>query len=259
MRFVAPSTAMSSKDFYDKKYSEEREYEAEWLRRGASAKADSIELLLKRHSLKPNILLELGCGTGAVVGECQKRGLAREFKAIDSSKAAIDYLKRHSPNIDSFEADITDPSFRLQDRFDIVVLSHVLEHLDKPLDFLQCSLRRLNFDHIVIEVPLENLSVSRARNVFRDRYQNAAGHVQFFTPRTFKTLLRQAGLKIIDERIYAPVLSLETIAFLRASSAMSPSHYYAKILVGHYLPRLAQRLWKRYYYAHHAVLCSFED
>ena len=176
---------VSGRDYFEEIYQTDLELEAQWLRYGAVEKVNSIEILFNRHAITPITLLEMGCGTGAVIAECQRRGLGAEFTAIDYSREAIGYLKSHSQGIHCIEADITDPNFKLDRCFDVVVLSHVLEHLEEPLMFLQSLMNKVRFRYLVAEVPLEDLLISWIKNLFRDRTRNISGHVHFFTETTF--------------------------------------------------------------------------
>src|SRR5262245_55231329 len=109
--------------------------EADWLRRTANHKADSIETFIKKHNIPCNTLLELGCGSGAVIMECQRRKLFKRLIGIDYSDVAIDFLRRNSEGIETMVADITAPSFSFNDKIDVVVLSHVVEHFEDPSTF----------------------------------------------------------------------------------------------------------------------------
>jgi SAM-dependent methyltransferase len=249
----------SGRDYYEEIYQNELELEAEWLKYGAVDKVNSVEILLNRHAIKPISILELGCGTGAVIAECQRRGLGREFSAIDYSKKAIGFLKSHSVDIHCMAADITDPDFKLEGYFDVLVLSHVLEHLEEPLKFLQSLMSRVRFRYLVAEVPLEDLWASRMKNMFRDRTRNTAGHVQFFTENTFRRLLICARLEVKDYRRYVPISSLEAIDLVRRRLDLSKIATMVKKSTGYYLPRMLEPLWKRIYYAHLAMLCTPQD
>ena len=81
-------TAVTGRDYYADIYVKQLEAEAEWLRRGAPDKADSVEQLLARNGIVPKTLTELGAGTGAVISECRRRGLGETFTAIDSAAPA---------------------------------------------------------------------------------------------------------------------------------------------------------------------------
>ncbi len=249
------SSQILGKDHYRILYRTELEKESEWLRRGAVEKANSIEILLNRNRIKPRTITELVCGVGAVITECQRRGLATKYIGVDYAPEAIDYLRKHSVGIESIQGDITDPVFCIADTCDVVVLSHVLEHMEKPDIFLINMKKRLNFSYAVIEVPLEDLLASRIKSAMMDRTSNKAGHVQFFRIRTFEHLLSSNGFKIVDRRTYVPVLDIDTIRFVSDKDGFSKNSRLLKTFKGNYLPRMLNPLWKRLYYAHHAVLC----
>jgi SAM-dependent methyltransferase len=255
----AKAAAVSGRDYYEQIYRNELEEEARWLEYGAADKVNSVEILLRRQGITPVSVLELGCGTGAVILECQRRGLGAEFTAIDYSQEAIGYLAGHSRDIRCLAADITRPDFKLEQNFDVVILSHVLEHLEEPLRFLQLLMSRVRFRYLVAEVPLEDLLASRLKNLFRDRTRNTAGHVQFFTQDTFGKLLESAGLTWQNYRRYAPVSPLEAIDLVRRRCGLSAAGTIVKKSTGYYLPRMLGPLWERIYYAHLAVLCVPRD
>ena len=230
------------------------EQEAEWLRRGAAEKVNSIEGLLSATGL-----LELGCGVGAVIAECQRRNLAASYCGLDHAPEAIDYLRTHSSGIEAIQADLTDPGFHMSEPSDVVILSHVLEHLESPVILLRNMKESVPFSYVVVEVPLENLIAGRAKSLLRDRRANQAGHVQFFTVRSIEFLMECSGLRIIDRRTYVPILGAETVRFVADKDGLPEHRYLLKLLTSRYLPAMLSPLWKRLYYAHHAVLCVVED
>jgi SAM-dependent methyltransferase len=249
------SISESGRDFYVSLYRNGLEGEAAWLRYGAVEKANSVEWLLRKHRLRPRSLWELGCGTGAIICELQRRGVAQEYTAIDYSPDAINYLKETSSGINCVTADITDPSFKIAGDVDVVVLSHVIEHLEDPLSILRSIALRVHPRHIVVEVPLEDLWFGRFKNLFRDRLVSNTGHVQFYTPSSFRSCIEEGGWRIIDQRRYIPILSHEIIQFLRKKDNLSEARSAVKT-VGSYLSKLTYPLWERTYYAHYAVLCE---
>jgi SAM-dependent methyltransferase len=256
---IDKDSSVSGRDHYANIYKTELELEAEWLRYGAISKVDSIEMLLRQNGIKPLTLLELGCGTGAVITECQRRGLAVEFTAVDYSKPAVEYLEAHSEGIHCITADITDSSFTLDRTFDVVILSHVLEHLEDPLKFLQLMIAKIRFGYLVAEVPLEDLLAARIKNLVRDRTRNAAGHVQFFTERTFRGLLSSARFELKDCRRHVVAFSPQIIEFVCKKDGLSRIQTAVKRATYGYLPRSLRPLWERAYHAHLAVLCTPPD
>ena len=224
------------------------------MERTARQKADSVEQLLRRNDISPDSILELGCGTGAVLRELQNRRLARHLYGVDYSEEAIRHLKSSLPGVQCAVADITEDVWMFdQSAFDVVLCSHVLEHLETPLAILQ-AVKRLQFDHLLVEVPLEDLAFGRLKAVFIDRGRNPSGHVQFFIRRSLLQLLKAAQFTVIDKRLYVPLLDMETIRFAYRDNGLP--RYLHKLLTEHIGPRFAPRLWSRWYHAHYAVLCQ---
>jgi Methyltransferase domain len=246
---------IGGKEHYYHLYQTELNDEAWWLSLGASQKADSIQLLLQRNHIVARTMLELGAGTGAVIQECQRRSLADRFTAVDYSPEAIEFLVKTAPDIAVVVADITAPHFRLEGEFDVVILSHVLEHLEQPAQFLN-SLRHLNWRYVIAEVPLEGLLAGRLKLLLGKPPGQASGHVQFFSAATFQTLLRANGLLCMDSRLYVPQTDLEAIRFMCRRYGSSRLKYLQSALTGHYLPNVMESIWSRWYYAHYAVLCT---
>jgi SAM-dependent methyltransferase len=245
---------VSGRDYYKSLYSSELDQEAEWLRRGAANKVDSIQTLLRDSSINPQTIMELGCGTGAVIRECRRRGVASRYLAVDYSPDAIGYLRSHEPEIEAIQADITAQEFSMP-AVDVVYLTHVIEHLDDPDAFLTGALRNLKFKYLIAEVPLEDLAAGKLKNLVRDRRVNVSGHVQFFTATSFERLLKANGLNIIDRCRYVPFHSLETIRFLKEKNQLS-SLVVSRMIAGSVLTRALYPIWARLYYSHYAVLCS---
>jgi SAM-dependent methyltransferase len=244
-----------ARQHYCRVYQSQLSDEARWLSLGASHKADSIQLLLERNHIVANSMLELGAGTGAVIQECQRRGLASHYTAVDYSPDAITFLSKAASGIAVVVADITAPEFSLEGEFDVVVLSHVLEHLEEPGQLLG-SLRRLRWRHLIAEVPLEGLVAGNLKRWLGKPPGKAAGHVQFFNAATFRMLLGANGLVCIDTHRYVPQMDLETIRFMCRKNGSSRVKYLQSALTSHYLPRVAESIWSRWYYAHYAVLCG---
>jgi 2-polyprenyl-3-methyl-5-hydroxy-6-metoxy-1,4-benzoquinol methylase len=203
--------------------------------------------------------LELGCGTGAVIAECMRRGLASEYTAVDYSIEAVEYLRLREPGIRCLTADIADPAFKLDGRFDTIILSHVLEHLEDPLSFLKVIKARFRFSSLIVEVPLEDLPVMRVKALFYDRNINTAGHVQFFTAESFKALIRHAGFQIEAERRFVPRMSAEAIRFASGVDGLTQLRTIYKVCAACYIPRMLGPLWKWLWYSHLAVSCHPEN
>jgi 2-polyprenyl-3-methyl-5-hydroxy-6-metoxy-1,4-benzoquinol methylase len=96
--------------------------------------------------------LELGCADGEGT-----KTLIKHFDkviAIDGSKRQIDLARKRvkSRNVTFIESYIED--LELEEKFDTIVLAHILEHVDNPVNILKISKKFLNKNGIIIiDVP----------------------------------------------------------------------------------------------------------
>ena len=242
------------KDIFAELYRADLEREAEVMRYGAVEKANSIQFLLQEAGMKPDTLLELGCGTGAVLGECQRRGLGKEYFGVDYSQEAIEYLRAHVTGVQTAVVDLMVDDLPFEGPFDVVVLSHVLEHMEEPGVFLASALHNLKFQFLVAEVPLEDLPVLRLRKRLFGNPSVGVGHIQSYRKATFEQMLRTSGLTVVGRRTYLPIPSREMLRLIREKDGESTRTYYRRLL-GRWLKVIFRPLWMRLYYAHYACLC----
>ncbi|MGO8818052.1 MAG: class I SAM-dependent methyltransferase [Terriglobia bacterium] len=198
-----------SADHYQEIYQRSLEVEARWLRFGARPKANSIQALVGGLGPPLESLCELGCGTGGVLSECMRRRLAKRYFAIDGSQVALEYVrKRNGSEVVLACHDLETGAPDLGVTFDLVVVSHVIEHLRNPEPLLRGLLGKCKY--LVAEVPLENQAVPWATSwlksnlLGRKREENLSGHVQFFSKGTFKSLIESTGWRIHREHRYSP-------------------------------------------------------
>lgn len=248
------ASGQSGRDYYADLYSGDLKREAEWLRRTAGQKVESIARLLDRQGIRPVKVLEVGAGTGAVIGELRRRGIGTEHFAVDFSEDAIEYLRTQEPDVQAVVADITKtPDPFGKGPYDVVLASHVIEHLEAPALFLN-ALRQVPSNWFLAEVPLEDLAFGRLKARVSDRANHPAGHVQFYTKRTFLGELAAAGWSVADSRIYAPRLDADTFAFAYGSGSIPRKVH--KALTERILPVVLGPLWTRVYHAHFTVLST---
>jgi SAM-dependent methyltransferase len=242
---------MIGRDHYAEIYASQLDAQAKWLAFGAVAKADSVEELMHGRP-RPNVLLELGAGTGAVIAELQRRSFADRYIAIDYSVDACRYMQKHLVDVDIRRADIVLDG--LAEKVNIVVLSHVLEHLEDPERLLRSIASDIDFDWLIIECPLDDLPAARVKNLFRDRRKNLAGHVQFYNLESFCSLVSK-HFDVIARRHYAPVLPREVVTFVSRKDRVSWAKHVVRQLTMNLCPRTISMIWKHVWHAHCALLC----
>ncbi len=141
---------------------------------------------------KPGKILDIGCGIGLLLYIAKKRNW--DGVGIEISKFALNYAKRkfslnviNSDNLDNFQ----------DNYFDVIVINHVLEHIENPLIILKQVRKKLNINGILF-IGVPNI------NGFFPKFQKEKWpslqppfHIYQFTPRTLKMLLKKVGFKPI--------------------------------------------------------------
>jgi len=143
---------------------------------------------------KEDIVLDIGCGNGAVAFDLAKK--AKQVTAIDIRHKNIAVAKNKfstPPNLEYVVGDAT--IYEFQPKFDVIILSNVLEHINKRVEFL-IKIKKLA-PKILIRVPLltrDWLSVYKKDLGFEYRLDKT--HCIEYTEENFKREMESADLKI---------------------------------------------------------------
>jgi SAM-dependent methyltransferase len=198
---------MISQEFYDSQYTEMVKMvgrEWEWRELSGAVKAENIITIA--HDLPIRTILDVGCGTGAVLAHLAKVNFGEHYYALDISQYAISIVNRRSDIPKLVEAKVFDGLHIPYDnkKFDLAILSHVVEHVIDPVPLLREVARVAHY--IAVEVPLEaNLYTLLKVYVLRSPYRQELGHIHWFNQHNFKRLLESAGLEIAQSRmVYVP-------------------------------------------------------
>lgn len=148
-------------------------------------------------------LLDLGCGTG-VFGQAIKARQATEIVGVTYNPEEAEIARSTLDDVIVADLNTYDPSSL--GRFDMVICSHVLEHLNQPGEVLT-RLRPCLEGGGELVVALPNILFWRQRLVFLGgtfRYTETGlmdrTHVRFFDWRTAHELIRGGGYAILESR-----------------------------------------------------------
>lgn len=193
MKFVSTLRASEHNAHYVGAYEES---ELEWRRLGARDKSQNLLTLLSEDVSDVKTVLEVGCGTGAVLQAVKDLGIGETHVGIDMA-APGEHLDPSAAGLDLREYDGVRLPFA-DDSFDLVYASHVLEHVPDERGFLS-ELARVAQKFIYIEVPCEITSRSRQKD-----YQRTLniGHINAYTPATLALTLETSAVEPIRFEVF---------------------------------------------------------
>jgi 2-polyprenyl-3-methyl-5-hydroxy-6-metoxy-1,4-benzoquinol methylase len=144
------------------------------------------ELVLAR---SPKNILEIGCGEGYVLRALRDAGVRCPMRGIDFSETAIAEARDRVPEAEFLVQDAAALADDGQ-RFDVVLMIEVLEHLPDPKRMLEV-LSRLAERHVVLSVPWEPFF--RGLNLARGKHIKALGndpeHIQHWSRTSFQSFV----------------------------------------------------------------------
>jgi len=185
---------------------QETNYDAptEWRMLGAKGKADHVMALCERHGIKPQSVLEVGAGDGSILRCLSESGFGERLYALEISQSGVDVIHRQQiPRLiachafDGYSIPFED------DFFDVLVLSHVLEHVEYERALLR-ELKRVS-KYQVIEIPMDCNSLGdEVYHLLGPSY----GHINAHSPESLRFLLSTEGFKVVDDTLGQYSLSL---------------------------------------------------
>lgn len=138
-------------------------------------------------------VLDIGCGNGALSYDLSKK--AKKVIGVDLNEKNIKLAKEKylSQNIEYIIGDVT--KNLPNERFDAIVLSNILEHIEDRVEFLQ-KIKKLA-PKILIRVPMINRDwITLYKKELGVEWRLDPTHYTEYTLKSLKEELQKAGLKI---------------------------------------------------------------
>lgn len=176
---------------YEGEYSDR---ELAWRRVCAIDKARNLKTLLAKRAVAS--VLEVGCGTGAVLAEVARAAVGSRHVGVDMADPSV-HLDDGARALDIQAYDGAHLPFA-DASFDLIYCSHVIEHVPDPRGLLS-EIRRVASGLIYLEVPCE-LHMRTTRDALQRTLD--IGHINAYTPESFSLLVQTANLAPLDSRLF---------------------------------------------------------
>ncbi|GAH46903.1 unnamed protein product [marine sediment metagenome] len=183
-----------------------------------------VEEIVKQFG-KEGELLDIGCSAGFFIA-CLKR-YGWDVRGIDISEWATNFA-REKLDLDVLMGSIED--VEISDRFDVITMYHILEHLPHPLQSLKKVSEILSNDGVLVVKGPNLASFDRIWHGTNWRGYTDQSHLYYFTPKTYQMLLERAGFLIqkIVFQYWDPISHLKEIKLGDGIRADHPSDVFEK-------------------------------
>jgi SAM-dependent methyltransferase len=143
-----------------------------------------------------DVVIDAGCGTGLILGKIASR--IKAGYGIDYDPKLPQYWNAfpHGDNVEPVLADLTlfdFAAFRRKTGFNVCILSHVLEHIEKPVAFLE----RINAPRLLICVPSQENWRAQLLIHLGLPYFSDPTHFREYTRTILRDELERAGYKVV--------------------------------------------------------------
>lgn len=162
------------------------------------------QLLSLIKPLKPESILDAGCGEGFSLNQLKENNIGKKLEGLEYSKISINLGKKVFPHLNIKKGSVYNMPYK-NSSFDLIVCTEVLEHLEDPKKGL-LEIMRVSKKYIIFSVPNEPFfmlgNLLRGKNL--KRFGNDEDHINHFTIYSFQKLLKKNGLKVRELKLPFP-------------------------------------------------------
>jgi methionine biosynthesis protein MetW len=156
-------------------------------------------------------VLDIGCGEGVTLKYLQDKAGVRG-RGLDISSEAVGMAR--AKGVDASVADASSPDFRIDEDYDHIIISEVLEHIPNPEELLSKVKGRFTAS-LLLSIPNSAYYVHRLRLLFgRFPVQWAwhpGEHLRFWSLTDFREMLAENGLEVASINTHSGFLFLHSV------------------------------------------------
>jgi len=151
-----------------------------------------IQMYINKRT-NPIKLLDFGCGLGHFLDSAYDFGYL--VHGVEFNKYAINYIRnRYTYKITSYEDFI-----KMNEKFNIVTLFDVIEHLQDPFDTLNKLYNLIDTEGLLIISTMDSHSyMSRFLGLKLEDFKRIREHIYFFSKKNLTDLLTRLGFEILE-------------------------------------------------------------
>jgi 2-polyprenyl-3-methyl-5-hydroxy-6-metoxy-1,4-benzoquinol methylase len=170
-----------------------------------------------------NRLLEIGVGSGSFLNFMKDKGF--DVTGCDLSRTICEHVNEKF-GISIYNGFVADSPSNVQ--YDLVVMNHVLEHVNEPIKLLNDLRIRMKADSL-LQVAVPNVASWEAKLPGWTSYEPY--HLIYFTPETLQRTLEKAGFRVISLKTHESfsgwfLAILRTLLKANQNNARERKHQY---------------------------------
>ena len=166
-----PPLEQNTEEIYDKFYSDKNALSDYYVENRLKFYSSVVQFIKSKNiDLNNKKILDVGCGNGHLLDEVRRSITDCSLYGCDFSSFGIDYAKTLFSGIHFFKHNVYE---RLDQSFDIIICTEVLEHLEYPERAIENMLQSINSNgYVILTVP-------------DGRQDNIEEHINFWSPESW--------------------------------------------------------------------------
>ena len=137
-------------------------------------------------------ILEIGCGTGLLTEELNRKFGLSVYKALDIVEECEGYIKKINPQIDFIASDAEEYIENCREKYDLIISNASLQWIENLPEFVKKLAKRLNPDGIL-------LFSTFGKENFREIYNVYGTTLKYYSQSELKSELSEFDTEIEEE------------------------------------------------------------